>query len=57
MGRRENLVSHLAQRCRSVTVAPAAVPGAMYENKRLFCRIHYHDSQVLLAAGSRLEID
>jgi hypothetical protein len=40
-----------------VAVAPAAVPGAVNENKRLFCRIHHHDSQVLLVAGSRMEIN
>src|SRR5271169_3048363 len=32
MGRRENLVPHLAQRCRGVTVAPAAMPGAVNQN-------------------------
>jgi hypothetical protein len=44
VGRCENLVPHLAKRCRGVTVAPAAVPSAVNENKRLFCRIHRHDS-------------
>src|SRR5260221_6506663 len=44
MSRRENLVPHLAQGCRRVTVAPAAVPGAVNENKRLFFRIHDHES-------------
>ena len=32
MGRRENLVPHLAQRCRRVMVALAAIPGAMNQN-------------------------
>lgn len=57
MGRCENLVPHLAQHGRGVTVTPAAVPSAVNENERLLCRIHQHDSQVLLVASSRMETD
>jgi hypothetical protein len=32
MGRSENLVTHLAQRRRNMTVAPAAIPGAVNQN-------------------------
>jgi hypothetical protein len=32
MGWCENLVPHPAQRCRSVTVAPGAMPGAVNKN-------------------------
>src|SRR5258708_38603400 len=57
MGRCENLVPHLAQCCRGVAVAPAAVPGAPHENKRIFFRIPHHESPGVLVSGSLMEIN
>ena len=50
-------MSHRAQRGRSVTVGPAAVPGAVNENECLFCRVHHHDSWVLSKRSYRLELN
>ena len=44
VGRCENLVPHLAQCGRGLTVAPATVPGPVNENERLFFCIQVYDS-------------
>src|SRR5258708_30857680 len=44
VGRCENLVPHLAQCGRGLTVAPATVPSPVNENERLFFCIQFYDS-------------
>src|SRR3981189_3952981 len=53
VGRCENLVPHLAQCGRGLTVAPATVPSPVNENERLFFCIQFYDSCGVSKTGLR----